>query len=178
MNKFIRFISYYILLSLGLIAISWIIWSRFIRERTIRDIPDDLLTEYRVWILIYICCIYMYIIKNLVKPRKITAFTQIITISLEYLFKPLITLDHAIKYNRFIKDKYHKMMLIIIYTIHTLKPIYLQIIIICFTTNPYWVIPFIFRYLRYSIKDIYNHWIEELESIYSSVIIFKEGLRI
>jgi hypothetical protein len=30
------------------------------------------------------------------------------------------------------------------------------------------------RYIRYSIKDIYNPWIECLESKYSSVVIFEE----
>ena len=64
MNKIFNLLSYYILLLLGLIGTSWIIWSRFIRERTIRNIPDELLTEYRVWILLYLCCIYFIIIKN------------------------------------------------------------------------------------------------------------------
>jgi hypothetical protein len=59
MTKIYNLLSYYILLLLGLITTSWIIWSRFIRNRIIRKIPDVLLTEYRFWILLYICCLYL-----------------------------------------------------------------------------------------------------------------------
>ena len=114
MNKIFNLLSYYILLLLGLIGTSWIIWSRFIRERTIRNIPDELLTEYRVWILLYLCCIYFIIIKNYIKESE--SHTISITISETintYFWKPLITLDHFIKYNNYCKDNYcHNMMCI------------------------------------------------------------------
>ena len=69
LNNYIKNILYYCLLLVGLIATSWIVWARFLRERTIREIPE-LLTEFRFWFLIYLCCLYVFIIKSLLKPLK------------------------------------------------------------------------------------------------------------
>jgi len=108
MNKLFNLFIYYFLLFLGLVITSWIIWSRFIRERIIRDIPDTFLTEYRFWILLYICFIYLYVIKNLIKPKATNPFINDI---INILYKPLITLDHFIKYNKKIKPYYYKFMI-------------------------------------------------------------------
>ena len=107
MNKILNLFIYYLLLFLGLGITSWMIWSRFIRERTIRDIPDLLLTEYRFWILLYICIIYLYVIKNLIKPKTNNPFSNIINI----LYKPLTVLDNFIKYNKYIRVYYYKSMI-------------------------------------------------------------------
>lgn len=86
-NQIVNLIIYYILLVFGLIITSWTIWSHFLRTRTIRDIPDIFFTEYRFWILLYICCIYLYVVKNLAKPKE----SNIILLELsEMLFKPLL----------------------------------------------------------------------------------------
>lgn len=42
MIKFYDIMYYYCLTIIGSIMTSWIIWSRFIRERSIREIPDYL----------------------------------------------------------------------------------------------------------------------------------------
>ena len=125
MNKIFNLLSYYILLLLGLIGTSWIIWSRFIRERTIRNIPDELLTEYRVWILLYLCCIYFIIIKNYIKESKSNTILTTISETIHtYFWKPLITLDHFIKYNIYCKNYYYIFMTkfmklwVTIFTIH------------------------------------------------------------
>ena len=115
--KIINLIIYFILLFGGLIGTSWIIWARFIRQRTIRDIPDYLLTEYRFWLLLYICLIYLYSIKSLLKePSSHIIYQEINKIS-NYIWKPLITLDHAIKYNSFCKDYYIKLILLSSFTL-------------------------------------------------------------
>ena len=79
MNKKSNIIFYYLLVSLGLIITSWIIWSRFIRERTIRNIPDELFTEIRFWILLYICLIYFYVVKTLIKEPKPNIYISILS---------------------------------------------------------------------------------------------------
>ena len=42
-----------ILIIIGAIAVLWLIWARFFRERLPKDIPFDL-TEFRFYLLIYI----------------------------------------------------------------------------------------------------------------------------
>ena len=105
---------YYLLVLLGLIITSWIIWSRFFRERTIRDIPDYLLTEIRFWILLYICFIYLYVVKTLIKEPKPNIYISMLSGLLnKYLSKPLVTLDHLIKHNRYNNDYYYKIILLL-----------------------------------------------------------------
>lgn len=202
MIKLLKLVQYYILLLLGLIATSWIIWSRFIRERTIRDIPDDALSEYRFWILIYICCIYLFVVKNLIRPRP-TSIPMLNEFS-EYIFKPLTTLDHLIKYNFFIKPYYYNFMKKFASTVFTFPDTYIKkfiffveifprIILVSFLlVDTYYfqrveifykvvligLLPFIWRYIKYSIKDLYNHWILQLEDKYSKVVIYEEGYQI
>ena len=197
-NKILKTLSYYILILLGLFFISWMIWARFIRDRTIRNIPDDLLTEVRFWILVYICCIYIYVIKSLIKKSKANLLPSNI---IEYIWKPAITLDHTIKYNRLFKHFYYKLILIVINSWFNLsingRRIFLiglqivpRIILVIFLVVDtfyfnkleifYKVIllgtlPLIFRYLEYCLNDIYDHWVEELNSYYDKVQIFEKG---
>ena len=105
MIKIFNIIIYYFLLLNALIYVSWMIWARFIRERTIREIPDYLLTEYRFWILLYICAIYLYMIKSLIKPSKENIIPPEIV---DYIYRPLTLLDRVFKYNRFIISYYNK----------------------------------------------------------------------
>src|ERR1700744_3487728 len=106
-KQFFKLIFNYILIFLGSIIASWVIWARFIRERKIRDIPE-MLTEYRFWILLYIIFIYIVIIKDLIKPSKnnITGIKEIINL----IYTPLTTLDHTIKYNKYMKAKYNTLI--------------------------------------------------------------------
>ena len=199
MNKILNLISYYILLLLGLIITSWIIWSRFLRTRTIRDIPDMFFSEYRFWILLYICCIYLYVVKNLVKPKE----GNIILLELSnLLFKPLSMLDHALKYNKYIKPYYDKTMFrlvaflddnladkkitIFIYVFQILP----RIILVTFLlVDTFWfhkleilykiiligLLPFLFRYFNYSLKDLYERWVLDLEDTYNFVDVHEKG---
>ncbi len=197
-NKIFKLIIYYCLLLSGLLFASFIIWSRFIRERTIREIPDYLLTEYRFWILLYICAIYLYTIKNLVKPKKTNIIPSEI---IEVIYKPLMILDRSLKYNKFVTAYYNKIskqllekssMLVdhqltyLIFTIRIIPRIILSLFLLLDTFYFHkleifykviliGLLPFIYRYIKYSIKDIYNYWIETLENTYSSVLMFEEG---
>lgn len=193
----INIIIFYILVLLGLLGTSWILWSRFIRERTIRNIPDELFTEYRFWLLLYICCIYIYAIKNLIKENKGINFHQFVN----FIWKPLTTLDHAIKYNKYCKTYSYNVMLYIIEYYDTQSDKWRTGFILSFHVIPRMILvgflcydtfvverleifykvvligilPFIFRYISYSLKDIYDHWVKQLTDVYSSVTIFEKG---
>lgn len=197
LNKLFQFFSYYILLLLGLIGTSWIIWARFIRTRTIREIPDYLLTEYRFWILLYICCIYLYVIKNLLKP---TEANSILTFLNDYIYKPFTILDRAIKYNKLIKPYYKKFIILftktvkhweeyiifwfiifirivprfILVTFLLLDTFYFHKLEIFYKVILIGTLPFIYRYIKYSVKDMYEYYVEELENTYDEVTIFEK----
>lgn len=198
-TKYLNIVTYYILLSLGLIITSWIIWSRFIRERTIRKIPDDLFTEYRFWILFYISLIYLYAVKNLIKPSTSSLDLKEIV---NLIFKPLTTLDHAIKYNKFVKPYYYKIMFkltifmdslvsdyqikiimffiqifprIILVIFLLLDILYFERLEIFYKIVLIGLIPFLYRYFKYSCKDIYEQWIITLENKYDSVRVYEKG---
>ena len=201
LNKYFNFIVYYLLIVIGLIATSWIIWARFIRTRTIRDIPDALLTEYRFWILLYICCIYLfsstYLVIALIRTKQ-KKQNYIITTLVDIIYKPFIALDHLIKYNSFMKNKYRNFMY---KRITSLKKLtldqFISIILFCqiiprmiliiflFVDTFYFhkleifykvvligMIPFIFRYIKHSFKDLKTYLIEELSLIYEEITMF------
>ena len=201
MFKYFQSIFYYIMVLIGLIMTSWIIYTRFIRERIIRNIPDDFFTEYRFWVLLYLCCIYVYAIKELIKTSKSSVYNENLMYFSNIFYKPLIMLDHLIKYNKFIKPFYYKFSFIFAYYANKLLFTYLKLFIFCMEILPriilviflildtfyfgrlelfYKVIligllPFFSNYLKYSIKDIYEHWILLLENSYSKIIIFEKG---
>ena len=196
--KFIQILSYYFLLFLGLVGTSWIIWVRFIRERTIRNIPDEFFTKYRFWILIYICVIYIYVIKNYIKENK---SNFILSNIINLIWKPLTLLDHTIKYNKYTIKYYHIIIRYIITYIddqtnnwrigciiifHVIPRIILVVFLLADTFYFHkleifykiiliGLLPLTFRYIEYSLKDIYHHWIEELSKEYNKVIIFEKG---
>ena len=90
-----------ILIIIGAIAVLWIIWTRFIRERLPKDIPFDL-TEFRFYLLIYICSIYSFIIiMFLQNPIKPSIFSNQIKIIVDYIYTPLKLLDFKFKVNSF-----------------------------------------------------------------------------
>jgi hypothetical protein len=104
--KTLHILGLYILWSTSAITISWYIWARFIRERLPRDIPIEL-SEIGLYIIIYISCIYLYIVISLIWPRNPN---KLIVKLVEILFKPLTSLDTAIKSIKSI-DKVHRKLL-------------------------------------------------------------------
>lgn len=198
MNKLLNLLYYYFTIILGLVIISWIIWARFLRERMIRDIPDGLFTEYRFWVLLYICMIYFYVVKQMIKPK--TPY-EILSWCGNVVFIPLKRLDEIIKYNKIIRLYYEPLMHKVVDNILSLNRTQVHIILYFFEIIPrmflvsfllldtfyfnrleflYKIIllgllPFFYRYVFYSIKDINDHWIEELEKRYSFVFVMEKG---
>ena len=158
-NTYIKTIWYYILLLLGLAATSWIIWSRFLRERTIREIPE-LLTEYRFWFLMYLCSLYLYIIKSLLKPNNTN---ELLIKIIDTLYKPLYILDHLIKYNKFLKDVYLKYMTKFIELLTKLNNQQLLIISIIFQIIPRLIL------ITFLTQDVFYY--NKIELFYKVILI-------
>lgn len=96
MNNVNRTIIKYIFSFLGFIIIIIFIYINFIKERLPKDIPF-ILTEFKFWSLVYICCIYFIIIKQLLYPSYSKKFFLQKFIS--YIGKPFILFDSSIKYH-------------------------------------------------------------------------------
>lgn len=96
-----------IIIFLGLFMLTLFTYFRFIRERLPKDIPFEL-TILGFFILIEICCIYIYIIFVTIKPPKKP--NEIITIIINWLYTPLIKLDNWLKELPLIKKNYPKLI--------------------------------------------------------------------
>lgn len=107
-NTIKTFIKNYHLIFLGLSMFSIFIYFRFLRERLPRDIPFNL-SVLGFFILVEICCIYVYIIWSYIRPPKKP--NDIITIIVDTLFVPLDALDNAIKDLYYIKLFYPKVLI-------------------------------------------------------------------
>jgi len=102
---------------LGLLIFTAFIWFRFVRERLPKDIPFNLSIE-GLFILLWICMIYLYIIYTLSTKNKLSnAFLNNL---INNIFKPLEALDHSIKNHRLINPYYKRF---IIYLSNKLDPI-------------------------------------------------------
>lgn len=119
------------------------------------------------------------------------------------MFTPLKTLDHAIKYNKYVKPYYYKVMTkftvfasigrMHFYKVHIFiffMQIFPRIILVTFLLIDTFyfckleifykilligILPFILRYCKYSLKDVLEHWILLLENKYKSVRVYEEG---
>ncbi len=93
---------------LGLFMFSYYIWLRFIRVRLPKDIPFNL-TIIGFFLLVYICCIYLYIIISLCSKDNELKESKLLKIAY-YFFLPLKTLDKSIKRNKVIKPMYERII--------------------------------------------------------------------
>lgn len=193
-EKLYKVFTYYLLISFGVIIVSALIYFRFLKERLPKNIPF-LLTDYKFWILLYICCVYFYVVKSLIKPRKQHDSMKHL---IENIYKPLILLDHLLKYNEYTKHNYYKFMNDVIIFCSKLDEIQRMILIIFSQIIPrlilvtilmldiflfqrielfYYiillgVIPFIHRYIKHSLKDVKDEYIKQLEELYDEVTMF------
>ena len=188
----------YFLAFLGFIILSSPLWVRFFRNRVIYEIPDMFLTEFRFWILIYICCIYTYVIKSLLIPKNtVSIFAEVISKINQILFFPLKALDRFIKYNVIIKPYYFLLIKTIskLLTAHYHEKLILLfdifpriVLVFILLLDTFWfnkieifykclllaLIPFLFKYYKYSLQEIQEQYIQELTSKYNFVYIFEE----
>jgi hypothetical protein len=198
MKQYLNLFLYYLTILIGLGLTSWLIYTRFIRARVIRDIPDLNLTEIRFWVLFYLCCIYIFIIKSLLKKKPTNVALQEI---INFIYKPLVNFDHSLKYNNKIKPYFYKLMsnlssrLNLLYGKHVyLIIIFMQIIpriilVIFLVLDTFYfhkleifykvvligLVPLIFRYIKYTLKDMQERWLKDLEEKYVSVHFYEKG---
>lgn len=84
---------FYSLVVLGLFMFISYIYILFLRERLPKDIPFEL-TEFKFYIIVYICCIYLYIMKTILYPKApleiIVNFISLLSVPLKYFYQYVI----------------------------------------------------------------------------------------
>ena len=185
----------YIFTILGFLMFISFIYINFIRERLPRDIPFNL-TEIRFYILIYICCIYIFMIKQILYTHPLQNI--IIRNILLYIGLPFIFFDTYIKYSTRIKNHYIKILLNIIPKLETSFEYYITwiyvlqiipriILLAIFMVDVfklhhisiyyYFIIlgllPLIYRYIRYSLDLALEQYIQYLENKYDKIYLFQ-----
>ena len=97
----------HVLALIGFLLFLTFVWLRFIRKRLPKDIPFTL-SILGLLLLIYICCIYGYIVVSLI--RKSTKENIIIKQIIEILYKPLEVFDQSWKNISYIQPHYYNMI--------------------------------------------------------------------
>ena len=77
----------------GFIIFSYYFWNRFLRLRTSKDLPLNLSILWFI-IIIYICCIFAYIIFSLIISKK---GNPVIEAFIDWVFFPIMEFDKFIK---------------------------------------------------------------------------------
>jgi hypothetical protein len=102
---------------LGFFIVTVFLYYRFILERLPRDIPFNLSTLGFI-IIIYIICIYSFIIFLLVRPPQKT--NETIQSIINWLYTPLIDFDTYFKNLLFIKRYYNQIIIWLAYKLEYL----------------------------------------------------------
>src|SRR6266699_554359 len=196
-NSIFKLLFKLFLLTIGVLIISWIIWARLLRERLPRDIPFNL-SEIGLYILLVLCCIYLYIVIKLLKPSVPQPIFEDIR---NYIFLPLTTLDETIKNNKYIKLIHlsfirmlinklniynnNKVVKLSIFVFFRIIPRIILVITLCIDTFYFsqlfylykiiWIgiFPLLHRYIKYSLKYAQEKYTKELEYSYNSININK-----
>lgn len=187
----------YILALLGWIFILCFLYVSFIRERLPKEIPL-MLTEYTFYILLYICIIYLLVLKALFLPAKSPTIFYTL---LQILAKPFATFDAIMKYNKYIYPYYNVLLHRTIQNIsnwdqfqigmayYVFNIIPRSILLAIFLVDVFWLhhlqvfyyfiilglVPIIYRYLVYTLEAAYKYHIQRLENTYEYVWILEEN---
>ena len=184
------FYSSYFLAFIGLIFFSSYIYLTFFRTRIPKDIPFNL-TEIWFYIIIFICFMYIYTIRRILKPKNPPLF---IIKFLQKISYPVAILDYYFKNNKVFKPRYDILKNNIISFLITWsysRPI----LIICFELIPrvvliliffvdvffvgkieifyYFILlslfPLAFQYFQYSLISARHEYITYLDTLYDEV---------
>jgi hypothetical protein len=93
MNTFKSYVIKYYLVLLGLFISTFYLWNRFIRERTVKDLPFNLTIIY-FFILVYLCGIFAFILYTMFFKK---GRNEIMEIILDWLFTPIKELEIFIR---------------------------------------------------------------------------------
>lgn len=164
MIKDFKHYYHYLLILIGLGMVSWIIWARFIRTRVPKDIPFNL-TEYWFFILAYICLIYFYVAYKLIRPGKPN---EAVTLIVELLFTPLVTLDESLKHHPNIQPIYHKFVDKVITRIQSYQKEFKQHAVIKRVYIRFYILP---RVILVSILCLDTFYFHKLAWIYKIILL-------
>ena len=183
-------ITKYILILLGFILTISFIWFRFMKERLPREIPFDLSLIGFV-LLVFACFTYTYMIITILFNYNPTSNS--LSSIVQYIYKPLTTLDEAIKTNSIIKPYYEKFLVYIVthtnginyfkvYLVFDIIPRIILVSALLIDTFYYHclfllykviivsLLLFLGRYLKYSFTYAKEQYTFQLESMVNNVI--------
>jgi hypothetical protein len=186
----IKLLTRVVILIIGIVILTAFIWYRFVRERLPKNIPFNL-TEYGCLILIYICCIYLFVVVTLMIPFKVQKNHLIAFMDL--IYKPLKVLDESTKSNPLINKYFNKLLSLIadkitekhilkIYYIFNIVPRFIVVTMLCL--DIFWfhhikylykiiligIVPFIYKYMIYSFKYAKEQYILGLEPMVNKIM--------
>lgn len=193
--KYLKIIFNNYLILIGAAMLFLYFWARFVRERLPKDIPY-ILTDIGFCILLYICCIYAYIIISYIRSlRQKSASNNKLNIIPNALLKPLEDFDYFFKQLSFVKNSYRKFGLWLAYKLrffikntnifYNILYILPRLIFICvlfidifFFHKLYYIykiiilgiLPLLNRYIIYSLKLLKKDLITELKKDVDTVI--------
>jgi hypothetical protein len=173
------------------------LYFNFIRERLPKNIPF-ILSEYGFYLLIFICCVYLFSIKQLLYPKNLS--NNLIKI-FSYIYKPFLIFDTTLKFNKFSYRYYYNFFLksidkittwgifeigVSIYIVQIMPRL---ILLLIFVIDVFWlhsieifyyfiflgIFPLLYNYLKYSLEFALQDYINDLEDKYDFVWVFEEG---
>lgn len=159
LDKRFNIIGKYSLIFLGIVIFSYIFYTRFILFRAPKEIPL-LLTEPRFYILLYVCFIYLYVIKSLLFPKEQNIYLKYLT---DIIFYPLQTFDTAWKTSYRVQPYYITLMSCLINYLESTSTNVKHILFIGFQLLPRIILLFIF------ITDIF--YFRKLHYIYLFILL-------
>lgn len=190
---YLKIIFYYNIIILGFFMFTWLFSSRFIFERLPKDIPL-ILTEIKFYIILYICFIYLYIVKSLLFPREQNIYLKKL---MEVIFYPLKTFDNAWKTSYTVQPYYMTIMSNFISYLESTSTLHRHALYTCFYIIPrislllifildifYFqklhfvykyillsIFPLFYRYIKYSLKVYTDHLIIFAKQNYEHIFI-------
>jgi len=188
---YLRIFSHYIIIILGIAMFTWFIYIKFLRIRLPKDIPIPL-TELGFYIILYICLIYLYIVKSLLFQKEPNIYIKNL---IEYFFHPLKLLDTSWKTSYLIEPYYMAIMSNFISYLESTSTLFRHLLFILFQLIPRTILcsifildifyfnqlyyiykflilglfPLLYRYIRYSLKAYTDHLFTFAERNYHSI---------
>jgi hypothetical protein len=173
------------------------LYFNFIRERLPKNIPF-ILSEYSFYVLLFICGLYAYTLKQLILPKESNTFFYKI---ISFLHKPFLVFDTTLKYNKFSYRYYYMSFWFLMekviawdffergFVIYFLQLIPRIILLLIFIVDVFWlhyieifyyfiflgIFPLLYNYLKYSLEFALIDYIKILEDKYDFVWVFEEG---
>lgn len=179
--KYCNMMAYYSTILLGITMFTWFFYTKFILIRIPKSVPLDL-TEIRFYIMVYVCIIYLYIVKSLLFPKEPNIYVKKL---MEYVLYPLKTFDTAWKTSYLLQPYYMTIMSNFISYLESTNTFFRHLLFISFQIIPRIILililimdifyfrelsyiykfvflalfPLLYRYIKYSLKSYTDHLI-------------------